>query len=176
MSNESFPKPNKAIILFGMFADMFQRVLVFPQLRVAFLKLLGANIGKNSQIGSLYILNPFSFKRFNVGDNVGFAPWSLIDLTGKIKIGNNVTFGSKVSIFTHQHPAHCKLVKKKYPNKISETVIGNDVYVGTGATILSGVKIGNQVVIGAGAVVTKNIPSNVVVGGVPAKRIKKLRT
>lgn len=50
-------------------------------------------------------------------------------------------------------------------------VVGNNVYISTGVTILGPVKIGNNVTIGAGAVVTKDIPDNTVVGGVPAKII-----
>ena len=52
--------------------------------------------------------------------------------------------------------------------------IGNNVWIGGGVTVLSGVNIGNNVVIAAGAVVTKNVPDNCVIGGVPAKKIKDL--
>jgi acetyltransferase-like isoleucine patch superfamily enzyme len=58
------------------------------------------------------------------------------------------------------------------PYSKGDIVIGNDVWIGTGATILSGVKIGNGVVICAGSMVTKNIPDYAIVGGVPAKIIK----
>lgn len=52
--------------------------------------------------------------------------------------------------------------------------IGNDVWIGGHSTICPGVTIGSGVVVAAGSVVTKNIPDNVVVGGVPAKIIKKI--
>ena len=52
--------------------------------------------------------------------------------------------------------------------------IGNDVWIGAHATILAGVTIGNGAVIAAGAVVTKDVPANTVVGGVPAKIIKNI--
>ena len=54
-----------------------------------------------------------------------------------------------------------------------ETVIGNDVWIGCGATIISGVNVGNGAVIGAGAVVTKDVPPYEIWGGVPAKKIGK---
>ena len=54
------------------------------------------------------------------------------------------------------------------------TVIGNNVFIGTGAVIRSGRKIGNNVKIGANAVITHDVPSNCVVGGVPAKILKEL--
>ena len=52
--------------------------------------------------------------------------------------------------------------------------IGNDVWIGANCTILPSVTIGNNVVVAAGAVVTKDVPDNCVVGGVPAKIIKKI--
>lgn len=52
--------------------------------------------------------------------------------------------------------------------------IGNDVWVGGNVTILPGVTIGNNVVVAAGAVVTKDVPDNCVVGGVPAKVIQPI--
>lgn len=54
--------------------------------------------------------------------------------------------------------------------------IGKNVWIGANATIVPGVTIGNGSIIAAGAVVTKNVPENVVAGGVPAKIIKKLDT
>ena len=54
--------------------------------------------------------------------------------------------------------------------------IGNDVWIGANCTILPGVTIGNNVVVAAGAVVTKDVPDNCVVGGVPAKIIKEMET
>jgi maltose O-acetyltransferase len=52
--------------------------------------------------------------------------------------------------------------------------IGNDVWIGGNCTILPGVTIGNNVVVAAGAVVTKDVPDNCLVAGVPAKVIRKL--
>lgn len=53
-------------------------------------------------------------------------------------------------------------------------ILGNNVLVGTGAKIIGNVKIGNNVIIGANAVVTKDVPDNCTVAGVPAKIIKRL--
>ena len=54
-----------------------------------------------------------------------------------------------------------------------DVIIGDDVWIGAGSIILSGVTIGKGSVIAAGSVVTKNISKNSVVGGIPAKLIKK---
>lgn len=61
--------------------------------------------------------------------------------------------------------------KHTYPAPI---VLGKNVWVGSNSTILQGVTVGDNAVVAAGAVVNKNVPDNVVVGGVPAKIIKKI--
>jgi len=63
------------------------------------------------------------------------------------------------------------LIGKKKPDTDSKIVIGDNCYISTGVTLLTPIVIGNNVTIGAGAVVTKDIPDNCIVGGVPAKII-----
>ena len=64
------------------------------------------------------------------------------------------------------------LVGKKQPEIKADVFIGDDCYISTGVTILGPVIIGNNVTIGAGAIVTKDVPDNCIVGGVPAKILK----
>jgi len=65
-------------------------------------------------------------------------------------------------------------VSKKYKTKSKgKVIIGNDVWIGYGVTILSGVNIGNGAVIGARSLIVKDVPPYSIVGGVPAKIIKK---
>lgn len=103
-------------------------------------------------------------------------------------IGKFCSIGPEVRIGVGIHPLHFKStypgfytnseyyrVKKEYTfdgEEYKKVEIGNDVWVGTRATILDGVKIGNGAVIAAGAVVTKDVPDYAIVGGVPAKIIK----
>lgn len=90
-----------------------------------------------------------------------------------ITIGNHcdLTEGSK--IYTH---GGARIARGKYPNFdfFGKVVLGDRVYVGSGAKIMPGVTIGDNVLIAAGSIVTKSIPSNVVVAGNPAKYICKL--
>lgn len=77
-------------------------------------------------------------------------------------IGNNCTILPMV------------LIGKKSPKTSCKAVIGNNVYIGTGVTILAPITIGDNVIIGAGAVVTKDIPNNCTVVGIPAKIVNQL--
>lgn len=89
---------------------------------------------------------------------------------GLITVGDNVSITADVSILTHDF---CSSVfRQKYYDYVpgrSKVVIGNNVYIGQKAMILRGVTIGDNVIIGAGAIVTKDVPSDSVVAGIPAR-------
>lgn len=90
-----------------------------------------------------------------------------------IQIGSNVAISRNVMIWdTDAHEIIDFEGKVSEVNK--EVKIGNNVLIGNGAIILKGVNIGNDVVIGAGSVVTRDIPSNSLVAGNPAKVIKRI--
>lgn len=85
-----------------------------------------------------------------------------------ISIGNFCAITKGVMFFTH---GGSRSVRRKYPNFdcFGKVTIGDYVYIGTNSLIMPGVTIGDNVLIAAGSVVTKSIPSNVVVGGNPAR-------
>ena len=90
-----------------------------------------------------------------------------------IYIGDYTLFGPNVTIATPNHPASPKIRKKGYQYNL-EVRIGSNVWIGSGAIILPGVTIGDNSIIGAGSVVTKDIPSNVIAFGNPAKVYRKI--
>ena len=87
-----------------------------------------------------------------------------------ITIGSYCALTEGTKIFTH---GGARVARDKYPNFdiFGKVVLGDRVYVGSGAKIMPGVTIGDNVLIAAGSVVTKSIPSNVMVAGNPAKYI-----
>lgn len=86
---------------------------------------------------------------------------------GGIIVGKNTLITSQVTILSHDH------VKRVGGMPLMlDTYIGENCLIGIGAFIMPGVKIGDQVIVGAGAVVTKDVPSNCIVAGNPAKIIK----
>lgn len=90
---------------------------------------------------------------------------------GCIEIGDGSQIGHNVVFATLNHGLSPKDRKYTYPKPI---IVGKNVWIGSNSTILQGVRIGDNAVIAAGAVVTKDIPANVVAGGVPAKVIKDI--
>ena len=91
----------------------------------------------------------------------------------KVTFGDNVMCGPNVQIYTAGHPLDAteRISGLEFGLPIT---IGNNVWIGGGAIILPNITVGDDVVIAAGSVVTKDIPTKVVIGGNPAKIIKKL--
>lgn len=90
-----------------------------------------------------------------------------------IKIGDSVLVGPNVCFTTATHPvdptARANAVEYAKP-----IFVGNNVWIGAGVTVLPGVTIGDNAVVGAGSVVTRDVPANTVVVGIPAKVVKQL--
>lgn len=101
--------------------------------------------------------------------NFGTEPWL-------IKFGNAVSVGSGVKFITHD--GGLWVVRNMIGNQkldfFAPIKVGNNVFIGNDAMILPGVEIGDNVVIGAKSLVTKNLASNAVYGGVPARFIKSI--
>ncbi|WP_342555884.1 sugar O-acetyltransferase [Paenibacillus sp. FSL R7-0652] len=91
----------------------------------------------------------------------------------EVRIGENCLLGPDVHIYTASHPLkpHERNTGAEYGKAVT---IGNNVWIGGRAVINPGVTIGDNVVIASGAVVTKDVPDNMIVGGNPAKIIRKI--
>lgn len=123
---------------------------------------------------STTIFPPFhvNFGRFiTLGKNIFINhACSFLDLGG-ITIEDDVLLGPRVNLVTENHPLEPTDRRALVAKPI---VIKRNAWIGAGATILPGVTIGENAVIAAGAVVSKDVPANTVVGGVPAKIIKTI--
>jgi len=113
------------------------------------------NYGKHTKIGKNVFIN------FNC---------TFLDLGG-ITIEDDVLIGPNVSILSEGHPVSPESRHSLVPKSIH---IKKNVWIGAGATILQGVTIGENAIVAAGAVVSKDVPDNVIVGGIPAKFIKDI--
>jgi acetyltransferase-like isoleucine patch superfamily enzyme len=120
---------------------------------VGYAKHIGVNMGNNVNIYG------------NPSDMFGTEPWC-------ITLGNNVHITREVLFVTHD--GGTLLFRHLIPDleMTAPIMVGDYVYIGVRSIILPGVTIGNNCIIAAGSVVTKNVPDNSVVGGIPAKFIK----
>jgi len=92
---------------------------------------------------------------------------------GAITIGDDCLIGPNVQLLAVSHAVNPSQRLNK-ENFAAPIIIGNNVWIGAGAIILAGVSIGDNSVIGAGSVVTKNVESDTVVAGNPAREIRTL--
>lgn len=96
-------------------------------------------------------------------------------IIGPVTIGNHVNLAQGITVTALNHNfIDTTLRIDEQGISTNPVVIGDDVWIGANAVILPGVTIGRHVVIAAGAVVTKDVPDNCVVGGIPAKVLKDL--
>lgn len=110
-------------------------------------------------------------KNISIGKNV-FINFDCTFLAlGGITIEDDVLIGPKVNLITENHPLNPKERKGLIAKPI---LIKKNSWIGANATILPGVTIGENAVVAAGAVVSKDVPDNTIVGGIPAKIIKEI--
>lgn len=141
---------------------------------IPILKRNGATIGDNCDIESPLIFhNCADFSNLIIHNNCHIGKNCFFDLRGKVIIEDNVVISMQTTFITHQDLNRSEL-KSIYPATADDIIIKSNCYVGANVTILKGVIINESAVIAAGSVINKNVGSYSVVGGVPAKFIKKI--
>jgi len=130
-------------------------------------------IGDNVYIGAFVVIK--NWKNFSCGTNVSIHEYCYLDCLGGVSIGDDVSIAHSSSIISSNHSWDDETLPIKY-NVVSYkgVVIERDVWIGSGVRILDNVRIESRSIIAAGAVVTKDVPSRVIYGGVPAKLIKQI--
>ncbi len=113
------------------------------------------NYGRHTRIGK------------NVFINFGCT---ILDLGG-VTIGDHALIGPNVSLLSEGHPVTPDRRHDLVPGPV---IIGCNAWIGAGAMILPGVTVGENSVVAAGSVVTKDVPADSVVAGIPAKFVRKL--
>lgn len=139
------------------------------ELRAFMSELIGKEVGEGF---SLFppIYSDFG-KNITIGKHVFINSGCCFQDQGGIEIGDGCLIGHQVVFATLNHDLAPASRGDMTPAPIR---LGKRVWVGSHATILPGVTVGDNAVIAAGAVVTKDVPADTVVGGVPAKVIKKI--
>ncbi len=130
--------------------------------RLGFMK-----IGKGSAIhmGAIF----YDTRNISIGEDTIIGENAVLDGRASLVIGNHVDIASEVMIYNAQHD----IEREDFRAITGSVVIEDYVFIGPRAIILPGVQIKRGAVVGAGAVVTKDVEENSIVGGVPAKEIRK---
>lgn len=147
MNNTSEPQKIRQFLSQIIDSEIDDSVTIFTPFHI--------NYGKNTQIGKNVFIN---------------FDCVFLDLGG-ITIEDGVLIAPKVSLLSEGHPISPQERHSLVPKHIH---IKKNAWIGANATILHGVTIGQNAVVAAGSVVTKNVPDNVVVGGIPAQILKRL--
>lgn len=108
-----------------------------------------------------------------IGRNVHINFDCVILDSSEVVIGDNVLIGPKVCIVTPNHKFPPEM-RRDIATRAEKVVIGDDVWIGTGALILPGVTVGEGAIVGAGAVVTRDVPAGETYVGVPARNIEAI--
>ena len=147
MNNTSEPQKIRQFLSQIIDSEIDKSVTIFTPFHI--------NYGKNTQIGKNVFIN---------------FDCVFLDLGG-ITIEDGVLIAPKVSLLSEGHPISPEQRHSLVPKHIH---IKKNAWIGANATILHGVTIGQNAVVAAGSVVTKDVPDNVVVGGIPAQILKEL--
>lgn len=167
-------KANLFIYLYlQSFVNIFPDFYLGNRLRYLFYKIYLKKVGKGVIFNAkIHLEVP---EKIEVGNNSSINRLCWFSGGGGLFIGDNVLIGPNVII----HSANHNYSKKNVPIRLQghnfkKVVIMDNVWIGAGVIILPGVIINKNSVVAAGSVVTKNVPESVIVGGVPAKIIKKI--
>lgn len=140
-------------------------------IRYALLRSISSRVGDNVALFPGVVLK--SPELLEVGDNVSIHPFCYIEANGGVSIGSDVSIAHGVSILSSEHNYDNQRKAIKDQGLTYQPVsIEQNVWIGAKATILAGVHIESGSIVGAMALVNRDVPGDVIVGGVPARQIK----
>lgn len=137
-----------------------------------FVNLYGCSIDDGTKVGTFVEIQKNAF----IGKNCKISSHTFI--CEGVHIEDNVFIGHNVTFINDKYPRSTNedgSMQTDIDWKVVETFIRKGASIGSSSTIMCGVTVGENSIVGAGAVVTKDVPANTLVAGVPARVIKKLK-
>jgi acetyltransferase-like isoleucine patch superfamily enzyme len=153
------------------------RLALFPPVRTAWLRMMGARIGSRVVLHDVRFFNLYrrGLSGLSVGDDCFLGDECLLDLAEGIVLGAQVTLAERVLVLTHinvgykDHP-----LQKHFPASAAPVRIESGSFVGANVTLLPGITVGAGAFVAAGAVVNADVPPHTLVAGVPARPVRSL--
>lgn len=172
LDDPDYPQISQAIArAFRITGEMNSRYHTPGETRAILSELTGEQIDESTTVMQPFHTDFGQFTRFgkNVFVNYGCG---FMD-RGGITIEDGALIGPNVSLITENHSEIPEMRQHVYGRPI---VIKRKAWLGAGVIVLPGVTVGENAIVAAGAVVSKDVPDNTIVGGVPAGVIRKIRT
>jgi acetyltransferase-like isoleucine patch superfamily enzyme len=164
---------------FGFFtlAMVPYHLALFPQLRAAWLRLLGARIGPRTVLHDVRFFNLYrrGLAGLEIGEECFLGDECLLDLAEGVRLERQVTLAERVLVLTHtnvgyrDHP-----LQAHFPASAAPVVVEAGAFLGANVTVLPGVRIGAAAFVAAGSVVTADVPPRTLVAGVPARAVRAI--
>jgi acetyltransferase-like isoleucine patch superfamily enzyme len=164
---------------FGWFtaAMLPYRLLLVPQLRAPWLRLLGARIGRRAILHDVRFFNLYrrGLSGLEIGDECFLGDECLLDLAEGIRLEPRVTLAERVLVLTHTNVGYADHpLQAHFPAQAAPVSIETGSFVGANATLLPGVRVGAGSFVAAGSVVTADVPRATLVAGVPARVVRPI--
>lgn len=149
-------------------------LLPYPPLRSIFLRLCGAQVGANTILHRIKLINVDrgGFRALRIGANCFVGHEVLVDLAAPVVLQDHVTLAARVILLTHfnvgykDHP-----LTLRFPSETAGVTILRGSFVGAAAVVLAGCSIGPESFVAAAALVNRDVSSGELVGGVPIRPI-----
>lgn len=163
-------------IFFSVWRYGFELMFISP-LRVAWLRLFGATIGRNVVIEHIRFVNLYrtGIRGISIGNNCFLGDGVMLDLAERITLEDDVTLSFDAMVLTHTNVGYRHHPVQRYiPKNAKSVTFQKGCFVGARAVILPGLTVAEGAAVAAGAVVTENVLARTLVGGLPAKLIRRL--
>jgi acetyltransferase-like isoleucine patch superfamily enzyme len=170
-------------IVLERIAARFEHCRIDPRAQIRIRKNCRLQFGKHVTVGAYTVISiwpddiagPGPAATLEVGEYTYFGELNNIRVAGITRIGAKCQISQGVSIIGSNHSTVPGIAILDQPSRTDKVgvIIEDDVWIGANSTILPGVTIGSGSIVAAGSVVTKDVPPNVIVAGVPARVIKE---
>jgi len=166
-ADRAWQKRHQRALTKAMALELSDECFIAPSAAISGTPGHALRLGKRSYVAA----HAYITGAVRLGDHCTINPFATV--RGDVRTGDSVRIGAYASIIAFNHGfARTDVPMHHQPCTSKGIVIGDDVWVGSHATIVDGVKIGSHTIIAAGAVVTKDVPDYAIVGGNPARVLR----